>query len=707
MALSILTRFSTSTPPPFSSALIFNHFSKTRIIFTIATKKRTQTQSFRTMATSQAQDNKTTAPYGSWKSPITADVVSGASKRLGGTAVDSHGNLYWLESRPSEAGRAVLVKEAEKPGDEPIDITPKDFAVRTVAQEYGGGAFRISGDTVIFSNYKDQRLYKQLISSKDHGGPVVSYADGVFDSRFDRFITVMEDRRESNTNAITTIAAVPLNGGDIKEPKVLVSGNDFYAFPRLDPKGEKIAWIEWSHPNMPWDKSELWVGYISENGDVYKRVCVAGFDPNIVESPTEPKWSPTDRKNGFWNLHKWVESKNEVLPLYSLNAEFARPLWVFGMNSYEFIKSELEKTLIACSYRQNGRSYLGILDDAQGSLSPLNIPFTDIDNITSWNACLYIEGASAVFPSSVAKVTLDDNKVNVVDFKIVWSSSPDCLKYESYFSLPEIIEFPTEVPGQNAYAYYYPPSNPLYQATQEEKPPLLLKSHGGPTSETRGMLNLSIQYWTSRGWAFVDVNYGGSTGYGREYRERLLRQWGIVDVDDCCSCAKFLVEKGKADKERLCITGGSAGGYTTLAALAFRDTFKAGASLYGVADLGLLRAETHKFESRYLDNLVGSEKNYFERSPINFVDKFSCPIILFQGLEDKVVPPDQARKIYKALKEKGLPVALVEYEGEQHGFRKAENIIFTLEQQMVFFARLVGHFDVADPITPIKIDNFD
>ncbi|KAB2076102.1 hypothetical protein ES319_A06G017900v1 [Gossypium barbadense] len=718
MAISSLTRLATSTitsPPPFATALIISRYFTKRIIFTTATKEKNPPRSFKTMSSSL--NSKVIAPYGSWKSPITADVVSGSSKRLGGTAVDPQGHLFWLESRPSESGRVVLVKED---GDEPIDITPPEFSVRTLAQEYGGGAFRIYGDTVIFSNYKDQRLYKQSTSSKgscpvpitpDYGGPVISYADGVFDARFNRYITVMEDRRVSRTNSTTTIVAVPLDG-NIQEPNVLVSGNDFYAFPRLDSKGERMAWIEWSHPNMPWDKSELWVGYISENGDIHNRVCVAGYDPKIVESPTEPKWSPTgelffitDRKNGFWNLYKWVESKNEVLPLYPLNAEFARPLWIFGMNSYEFIKNEAGKTLIACTYRQNGKSYLGILDDVQGSFSLLDIPFTDIDNIASWNDYLYVEGASAVHPSSVAKVTLDGRKV--VDFKICWSSSSDCLKYESYFSQPELIEFPTVVPGQNAYAYYYPPTNPLYQASQEEKPPLLLKSHGGPTAETRGILNLSIQYWTSRGWAFVDVNYGGSTGYGREFRERLLDRWGIVDVDDCCSCAKFLLENGKADKDRLCITGGSAGGYTTLAALAFRDTFKAGASLYGVADLNLLKAETHKFESHYLDKLVGDDKAFFDRSPINFVDKFSCPIILFQGLEDKVVPPDQARKIYKALKEKGLPVALVEYEGEQHGFRKAENIKFTIEQQMVFFARLIGRFNVADPITPIKVDNFD
>ncbi|KAF4346569.1 uncharacterized protein LOC115695570 [Cannabis sativa] len=714
----------------FSSSSLYLKLITPRLNQIIPTKQHYQFHRSKTMATTSAALNKEvsanqekiTAPYGSWSSPITADVVAGASKRLGGTSVDSHGRLVWLESRPAEAGRAVLVREAEKAGEEPVDITPKDFAVRTVAQEYGGGAFSVSGDTVIFSNYKDQRLYKQFLNSKDsipkpltpdYGGPVISYADGVFDSRFSRYVTVREDRRLSSANATTDIVTVSLGSDDIQEPRVLVGGNDFYAFPRLDQKGERIAWIEWSHPNMPWDKTELWVGYISEKGEIYKRICIAGSDPTIVESPTEPKWSSsgelffiTDRKSGFWNIFKWVESDNKVVQVYSLDAEFSKPLWVFGINSYELISGDEGKSLIACTYRQKGRSYLGILDEVQSTISLLDIPYTDIDNITSTKDCLYVEGASENYPSSVAKVTLDKPKSKAVDFKIIWSSSPDCLKYESYFSIPEFIEFPTEVPGQIAYAYFYPPSNPCYHS-QEEKPPLLLKSHGGPTAESHAMLNLNIQYWTSRGWAFVDVNYGGSTGYGREYRERLLKTWGIVDVNDCCSCAKYLVNTGKVDGERLCITGGSAGGYTTLAALAFKNTFKAGASLYGVADLNLLRAETHKFESHYIDNLVGSEKDYFERSPINFVDKFSCPIILFQGLEDKVVPPDQARKIYEALKAKGLPVALVEYEGEQHGFRKAENIKFTLEQQMVFFARLVGHFKVADEITPIKIDNVD
>ncbi|KAL2895147.1 Acylamino-acid-releasing enzyme 1 [Bienertia sinuspersici] len=557
----------------------------------------------RTSITAMASmsEDKVTSPYGSWKSPITADVIAGGEKRLGGIAVDGHGRLILLESRPTEGGRGVLVREAENPETTPVDIIPKEFSVRTRAQEYGGGAFAASGDAVIFSNYKDQRLYLQSIVhgdsspspiTPDYGGPTVCFADGVFDPRFRRFVTVMEDQRVSSSNPITTIAAVTLAGGDVQEPKTLVGGNDFYAFPRMDSKGERMAWIEWGHPNMPWDKSELWVGYISEDGDVCKRICVAGGDPTLVESPTEPKWTPdgdllfiTDRKNGFWNLYKWIESKNEVIPLYSMEAEFSKPLWVFGSSSYEVIESHGRKNLVACSYRMKGRSYIGVLDDAQSSLSLLDIPFTDISNITLGLDCLYIEGASASHPLSVAKVALDDQKLKAVKFCILWSSSPESSKYGSYFSLPEFIEFPTEVPGQNAYAYFYPPTNPSYQAGPGEKPPLLLKSHGGPTAETRGNLNLSIQYWTSRGWAFVDVNYGGSTGYGREYRERLLGNWGTVDVNDCCSCAKFLVDNGKVDGNRLCITGGSAGGYTTLAALAFREIFKAGASLYGVSVL--------------------------------------------------------------------------------------------------------------------------
>ncbi|TKW20292.1 hypothetical protein SEVIR_4G076900v4 [Setaria viridis] len=646
----------------------------------------------------------TTAPYGSWRSPVTADVVAGAEKHLKGIALAGDGRLMWIETRPEEKGRMVIVKEEDKP----VDVIPQEFAARTLVHEYGGGAFAVNNNVVVFSNYKDQRLYKQTVGigsppvplTPDYSAPNISYADGVFDPHFSRYITVMEDHRMSSLNPTTTIAAINLSGEQVHEPKVLISGRDFYAFPRIDRNKRRMAWIEWSHPNMPWDKSELWVGYFSESGDLETRICVAGANQMLVESPTEPKWSLkgelffiTDRGSGFWNIYKWVLMMVNICSLCC------------HLSVKHHIVKQLHKITTLC--RQQGRSYLGVLECDSGSISLLDIPFSDLSNVVAADDYFYIEGASASVPLSLAKVNLDANRTKVVDFSIIWSSTLGVEQYKSFLSTPEFVEFPTLIPGQKAYAYFYPPSNPNFQGLPDEKPPLLVKVHGGPTSETRAILDLNVQYWTSRGWAYVDVNYGGSTGYGREYRERLFEKWGIVDVDDCCRCAIFLVESGKVDGERLCITGRSAGGYTTLASLAFRNTFKAGASVYGVADFSLLKEETHKFEKHDLDHFVGDEKACYERSPINFVDKFTCPVILFQGLEDKVVPPDQARKIYKALKEKGLPVALVEYEGEQHGLRKAENIKFTLEQQMVFFARLVGKFEVADDIPPIKIENFD
>ncbi|KXG19596.1 uncharacterized protein LOC110431244 isoform X2 [Sorghum bicolor] len=630
---------------------------------------------------------KSTAPYGSWESPISAAVVSAAGRTAEGFAIAGDGRLVWVETRPEDGGRAVLVKEAAEPGGKALDVTPQGFAVRSLAQEYGGGAFAVQGDTVVFSNYTDQRLYKQTIGDNsplpltpDYAGSVVRYADGVFDPHFHRFVTIMEDYRHNSSNPITTIVAVRISDHDVKESTMLVSGNDFYAFPRIDPTKKRMAWIEWSNPNMSWDKSQLWVGYFNEKGEIKEKICIAGGDPTIVESPTEPKWSSkgelffiTDRRSGFWNICKWDEQSNAVTPLYSLDAEFSKPMWIFGVSSYDFLGIDDTSHKIVCCYRQNGKSYVGVLDHNSESFSKIDIPFSSVTNIVvSGDGSFYIEGASATLPVSIAKVTLDKKRTMATDFSIVWSSSEDVSQYESYFSLPEFVEFPTVVNGQHAYAYFYAPYNNVFQGLSDEKPPLLVRTHGGPTDEARGILDLSVQYWTSRGWAFVDVNYGGSSGYGREFRERLLAQWGVVDVNDCCSCAAFLVETGRVDGQRLCVTGESAGGFTTLACLAFRQTFKAGSSLYGIADLASLRAGMHKFEAYYIDNLVGNKQAYFERSPINSVENFSCPVILFQGLEDT-----------------------------------AENIKFTLEQEMVFLARLVGKFKVADDITPIKIENFD
>ncbi|AQL01106.1 alpha/beta-Hydrolases superfamily protein [Zea mays] len=556
---------------------------------------------------------KSTAPYGSWESPISAAVVSAAGRTAEGFAIAGDGRLVWVETRPEDGGRAVLVKEAAGPGGKALDVTPQGFAVRSLAQEYGGGAFAVQGDTVVFSNYTDQRLYRQTIGDNSplpltpDYGPVVRYADGVFDPHFHRFVTIMEDHRHNSSNPITTIVAVGISDPDVKEYTMLVSGNDFYAFPRIDPTKKRMAWIEWSNPNMSWDKSQLWVGYFNEKGEIKEKICVAGGDPTIVESPTEPKWSSkgelffiTDRRSGFWNIYKWDEHSRAVTPLHSLDAEFSKPMWIFGVSSYGFLGIDDTSHKIVCSYRME--SHVGVLDQDSESFLKIDIPFSSVTNIVvSGDRSFYIEGASATLPVSIAKVTLDEKRTMATDFSIVWSSSEDVAQYESYFSLPEFVEFPNVI-----------------------------------------------------------------NGYGREFRERLLAQWGVVDVNDCCSCAAFLI-----------------------------------------ADLASLRAGMHKFEAYYIDNLVGNKQAYFERSPINFVENFSCPVILFQGLEDTVVSPDQATKIYKAIKDKGLPVALVEYEGEQHGFRKAENIKFTLEQEMVFLARLVGEFKVPDDITPIKIENFD
>lgn len=672
--------------------------------------------SFSTMSSS----NKEEAKFGSWKSPLTADLVASSGKRLGGMAVDGQGSIIWLEGRPTEAGRGVLVQwlDGSIPGYK--EITPPEFNVRTLVHEYGGGAFTVDGDIIIFSNYKDQRLYLQSLGSgdqpipltPDYGGNVVRYADGVVDRRLNRYIAVREDHRnKENIEPVNEIVSIQLSGDQIKEPEVLAKGNDFYSFPRLSVDASRIAWVEWSHPNMPWDKTQLWIGDLTLDGKIAQKRCLAGGDHN-VESPTEPKWSPSgdlfyisDKQNGYWNLYHWDAKRDFSRSLFPMEAEFSRPAWVFSHSSYEI----LDENTIICSYRKKGRSYIGILNLLSGSFRPLQLPFTDIYDLLVKGGNLFVQVASASQPLSIVKVNLSSVVEGNIEYSFVWSSSSlDLCSYQAYLTTPEIIEFPTGKPNQSAFANFYPPHNNDYSPPAGDKPPLLVRCHGGPTGETRTSLNLGIQYWTSRGWAVADVNYGGSTGYGREYRERLYGAWGIVDVDDCCSCAQFLVDSGKVDRECLCIDGGSAGGYTTLAALVFKDTFRTGASLYGIGDLFVLVGDTHKFESHYVESLIGSDhKVIFNRSPINFLEKLSCPIILFQGLEDKVVPASQARLIYEAVKARNIPVALIEYEGEQHGFRKAVNIKYTLEQEMLFFSRVMGGFTVADKIDPVHVDNLD
>jgi dipeptidyl aminopeptidase/acylaminoacyl peptidase len=502
---------------------------------------------------------------------------------------------------------------------------------------------------------------------------------------------------------VNTLVSISLaNAEDIQ---VLASGSDFYASPRLSPDRSQLAWLTWNHPNMPWDGTQLWITEIKDDGSLGKAACVAG---GVDESIFQPEWSPdgvlyfVSDRTGWWNLYRWhprldQEGSGEVEPLCETAAEFGLPQWVFGMSTYGFESANR----IICTYTQQGNWQLASLDLQTKQLEVIETPYTDISSVKVASGQAVFIAGSATELTAIVQMDLATGQIEVL------RQSSELEVDVGYLSTPQAIAFPTEN-NLTAYAFFYPPQNQDYTAPTGEKPPLVVKSHGGPTAATSSAFNLRIQYWTSRGFAVLDVNYGGSTGYGRDYRQRLNDQWGIVDVDDCVNGAKYLVQQGLVDGERLAIAGGSAGGYTTLCALTFRDVFKAGASYYGVSDLEALATDTHKFEARYLDGLIGpypERKDLYEaRSPIHFTAQLSCPVIFFQGLEDKIVPPNQAQMMVEALKAKGLPVAYVAYEGEQHGFRRAENIKRTLDGEFYFYSRVFG-FEPAEAVEPVAIDN--
>ncbi|MFY9607652.1 MAG: S9 family peptidase [Blastocatellia bacterium] len=641
-------------------------------------------------------DTKVT-PFGSWKSPITSDLIVAGTIGLGELAVEGP-DVYWIEVRPSEKGRSVIVRRA--PDGNIEDAIPRDFNARTTVHEYGGGGYLVDRGTVYFSNFADQRIYRQRAGSQPQ--PVtlsqrMYYSDGVIDRRRDRIITVREDHTLGGRDAINTIASVNLGGET--GGTVLVSGNDFYSSPRLSPDGGRLAWLTWNHPNMPWDGCELWVAEVHADGSVGSVEKVAGGES---ESIFQPEWSPAGElhfisdRTGWWNLYRWREDGIE--PLCDMHAEFGAPQWVFRMSAYAF---ESESRII-CSYCERGNWRLASLDTSKKKLEPIETRYSDISSLRVSPGRVLFCGGSPSEPQSIVQLDLATRKTEVLQRSSNVEVDP------GYLSIPRALEFPTEK-GLTAHAFFYPPKNRDYAAPSDERPPLIVISHGGPTGATTTTLKLNTQYWTSRGFGVLDVNYGGSTGYGRAYRERLNGNWGIVDVDDCVNGARYLVERGEADGERLIIRGGSAGGYTTLAALTFRDVFKAGASYYGVSDLEALEEDCHKFESRYNTSLIGPPDRrdlYKARSPIHFTDRLSCPIILFQGLEDKVVPPNQAEMMFEAARAKGLPVAYIPFEGEQHGFRQAKNIKRSLDAELYFYSKVFG-FELADPVEPVQIENLE
>ncbi|MES2832849.1 MAG: S9 family peptidase [Pseudomonadota bacterium] len=654
------------------------------------------------MATFESSSPRS-APYGTWRSPITTEAIVADTVGLDQIAIDGN-DIYWIENRASQQGRCVLVRNRDGNNE---DITPPPWSVRTRVHEYGGGAYTVADASVYFSNLADQGFYRiDAVSNGDGPRMPVAitrsndatrrYADAVIDHRRHRLIAVCEKHSETSGEPINMIVAIDISGQ--RDDEVLADNHDFFASPRLSPDGSQLAWLSWDHPDMPWDGTSLWLAAIDEAGLLGKPRLIAG---GRRESIFQPAWSPSGELHfvsdlsGWWNLYRLGSDSAQAL--YPMAAEFGRAQWTFGVTTYGFT----QHGDLLCSYVQDGNWQLARLERTTLALTPLCLPFRHISDLKIGNNFAVFIGGAPDIASSVVRLDLDD-----MTWQILRRATTLDID-NAYLSIPTAIEFPT-TNDLSAHAFFYAPKNRDFKACADERPPLLVLNHGGPTSTANPTLNLSIQFWTSRGFAVVDVNYGGSTGYGRAYRERLYGQWGIVDVEDAISAARFLVARGDVDVERLIIRGSSAGGYTTLAALTFHNYFKAGASYYGVSDLEALARDCHKFESRYLDHLIGpypaEQATYRARSPIHHVDRLSVPLILFQGLEDKVVPPNQSQMMFDALNEKRLPVAYITFAEEQHGFRRAQNIKHALEAEFYFYANVFG-FAASDLSVLIDIKN--
>lgn len=620
-------------------------------------------------------------PCGSWSSPLSAADIASSSLRLGQTAVDGD-VLYWLEGRPSEAGRSVLMSSDHEHGIK--EVLAPQWNVRSRAHEYGGGAFAVDHGFVCFMHDDDRRLYLSdnnqitALTNADNA----SYADMVFDLDRHRIICVRERYGDNAAEAVSELIAITMDGsGDII---VLHSGHDFYSNPRLSSDGSQLCWLQWDHPFMPWDSTELCVAPVNKTGLLEAGQHVAGSDS---ESVFQPQWHTDGNlyfvsdRSGWWNLYCW--NGGQCRALHPLEAEFALPQWVFGMSTYAFIDDDR----LLCAYCVKGIWKLAVLQLHSGKFAVLDLPYTSFSGIAANASAAIMLVSGPVSSSELVYLATDMSSTKVLRRSL----QVDMDKAD--ISVAQTIEFTT---GNNdhAYGFYYPPCNKDYAVPDDEQPPMIVKSHGGPTGATVASFDPKIQYWTSRGFAVLDVNYRGSTGYGRAYHEKLNGHWGIVDVDDCIAGARYLADQGLVDGNRMIISGSSAGGFTTLCALTFHNVFAAGASYYGIGDLEALLHDTHKFESRYFDTLIapyrGNEKLYRQRSPLYSADHLSCPVIFMQGSEDKVVPPQQAQAMVSALENKGVAVSYMLFEGEQHGFRRADTIQKALEAELSFYGRHLG-----------------
>ena len=628
-----------------------------------------------------------TNAYGTWKSPITSELIAGESIGLSEIRIDG-GDIYWLESRPQEAGRSVVVRWADGHGS---DVLPPPFNARTRVHEYGGGAWTVIGGALYFSHDGDRRLYRLDAGGREPAPFTPAhdfrYGDGVIDPRRGRWIGVREDHSAQSREPVNTIASVDVSGRAIEIGTALATGHDFYSSPRLAPNGRSLAYLAWDHPRMPWDGTTLYVQALDEAGAPEGEPAEIAGGPR--ESIFQPEWAPDSAslyfvsdRSGWWNLYRRDLASKNTRALAPMSAEFGQPQWVLGMSAYAVVDARR----LVCSYTVKGLGKLAVLDVESGRLSEIETPFTDFFSVRAAGDTVVFRGGSAVHPRSFVRLDLRSGNWDVLRKA---TAVADDVGISKYFTRVEQIEFPTEG-GRTAFGLYYPAFNPDYAPPGNDKPPLVVMCHGGPTAAASSTLDLRIQYWTSRGISVLDVNYGGSSGYGRAYRERLNGNWGIVDVDDCVNGARRLAAMGLVDPARCVITGGSAGGYTTLAALVFRDFFRGGASHYGVSDLAVLARDTHKFESRYLDSLVGpypqAEDVYRARSPLAHAGGLTAPVIFFQGDEDQVVPPNQTELMVEALRAKGTAVGYLLFAGEQHGFRKAESIQRALDAELYFYA---------------------
>jgi dipeptidyl aminopeptidase/acylaminoacyl peptidase len=621
------------------------------------------------------------APYGTWRSPLPAADLARSAISLNYVQV-AEGRPYWIESRPAEGGRNVLVTAAANGGIE--ELTPAGFNARTRIHEYGGTPYAVVRSTTYFSNFVDQRVYAQ----RSGGTPTAltpegyRYADFEVDKTGGKLYCVREDHSSAGEPRNAIVALDLATGGP---GTVLFAQSDFVAYPRLSPDGRRLAWIAWNHPDLPWDATTLYLANLSSHGGISG---ITALSSGPRESVAEPRWDGdgtlhfiSDRSN-WWNLYRYKD--NHIDAELTIEADIASPLWTLGQSSYALTGDGRA----VVRYTVDARDKLGLVDLASGKLTRIDLPFVSLSNIQMLSPGTAIAiAASATEEAALIAIDIDTRGYRVL-------RAPGAVKLDKAFiSIAQSVEFPT-AHGQTAHAFYYPPTNRDFSAPATEKPPLIVKVHGGPTSHSKPELSLATQFWTSRGFALLDVNHGGSSGFGRAYRERLNGNWGVVDVGDVVAAVRYLVSAGRVDGRRAAIRGSSAGGFTVLATLAFHDVFRAGANYYGVSDLEALARDTHKFESRYLDRLVAplpqGQEIYEARAPIRHLEGFKAALITFQGAEDKVVPPEQSRAIVAALAEKGIPVAYIEFEGEQHGFRRAESIVRSLESELAFYGRVFG-----------------